>query len=139
MKAIDEKCCICGKEADYRSVDGTAGWCGIHYWDWRNFLRRHRKEYDGLADAFPAWLEQARAESESEMTSEEMRSLILSRIPSHPVTHHQLWQLCGSPQHPDNFLFDVILVRLAKNDAIQRGEDPTERFNTYWKKKATAV
>ena len=60
MKATNEKCCVCGKQAIIRSFDGT-GWCKAHHRDWRDFLKAHRREYDGLADAFDAWLKQAKA------------------------------------------------------------------------------
>jgi len=52
------------------------------------------------------------------MTEEEMRDLILSRVPTYVVTHQQLWLLCGSPQGDNSALFDKVLLSLAANDKI---------------------
>lgn len=52
------------------------------------------------------------------MNANEMKDLILNRIPPYLVSHQQLWRLCGSPQHPDNALFDEVLLTLFRNKEV---------------------
>ena len=66
------------------------------------------------------------------MTKEEMRDLILGKVPTHFVTCQELWALCGSPQHPDNALFDEVLIVLARENELRLGVAPGRYpLNTY--------
>lgn len=58
------------------------------------------------------------------MTEQEMRDLILSRVPTHLVTHHQLWRLCNGPQRNDSALFDTTLLSLVRDGEIVPGIVP---------------
>lgn len=55
------------------------------------------------------------------VTEKEMRDLILRKVPTHFVTYQELWVLCGSPLHPDNRVFDKVLVSLTRNDKVKVG------------------
>lgn len=55
------------------------------------------------------------------MTRQEMRDLILSKMPAYTVTHQQLWRLCNSPQRDDSALFDEVLLSLALDGKIASG------------------
>jgi len=59
------------------------------------------------------------------MTQDEVRKLILDRIPLVYVDHQTLWRMCDSPQGEDSFYFDVELVKLANAGTIRRMEDYT--------------
>jgi len=54
------------------------------------------------------------------MTRSQMIYLITSNLTATPLDYHSLWRKCGSPQHPDNALFDDVLLSLTKEGIIKR-------------------